>query len=100
VASDGQKTAQKNDERHRLHGYQLAPSRLKSRKNFLKSTTEITTSLEPERHQKWIPSKQTNNFKIKLVKKLPPGYRCEWNTWKTLNRLRVVVARTKKNLYN
>jgi hypothetical protein len=30
------------------------------------------------------------------MEKLPPGYRCEWNTWKTLNRLRVGVARTKK----
>jgi hypothetical protein len=50
VASDAQKTAQANDERYPLHGYQLAPSRLKSRKNFLKSTTEITTSLKYERH--------------------------------------------------
>lgn len=32
------------------------------------------------------------------MEKLPPGYRNEWNTWKTLNRLRVGVARTKKNL--
>jgi len=32
------------------------------------------------------------------MKKLPPGYRNEWNTWKTLNRLRVGVAQTNKNL--
>jgi len=65
----------------------------------LKSTTaEITTSLEHERHRKWIALNQTNNFKIKPVEKLPPGYHCEWNTWKTLNRLRVDVTRTKKNL--
>ncbi|VVC28130.1 Hypothetical protein CINCED_3A003757 [Cinara cedri] len=92
------KTAQTNDERHPLHGYQPAPSRFKSRKNFFKSTTEITPSFEHERHRKWIASNQTNNFKIKPVEKLPPRYRCEWNTWKALNRLRVGVARTKKNL--
>jgi hypothetical protein len=32
------------------------------------------------------------------MEKFPLGYRCEWNTWKTLNRLRVGVARTKINL--
>jgi len=62
VASDAQKIAQANDERHPLHEYQPAPSRLKSRKNFLKSTMEITTSLEHERHRRWIALNQTNNF--------------------------------------
>jgi hypothetical protein len=80
MVSDTQKTAQANDERHPLHGYQSAPSRLKSRKIFLKLTTDITTSLKYERRRRWISLNQTNNFKIKPMEKLPPGYRCEWNT--------------------
>lgn len=32
------------------------------------------------------------------MEKLPSRYHNEWNTWKTLNRLRVDVARTNKNL--
>lgn len=34
------------------------------------------------------------------MEKLPPGYRNEWNTWKTLNRLIVGVTRTKKIFIN
>jgi len=103
VASDAQKTAQTNDERHPLlYGYQPATSRLKSRENFLKSTTAIITSLEHGLHRRWIALNQTNNFKMRPTEKLPPGYRDEWNTWKTLDRLRVASdARTKKkNLRN
>jgi hypothetical protein len=91
AASDAQKTAQANNERHPLHGYQ-------PRKNFLKSTQEITTSLKYERYQRWIALNQTNNFKIKPMEKLLTRYRCEWNTCKTLNRLRVGVVRTKKSM--
>jgi len=34
----------------------------------------------------------------RAIESLPPGQNLKYETWKTLNRLRVGVARTKKNL--
>jgi len=48
------KTIQENYEKQPLHGYQPAPSRLKLKQIFLKSTSELTTSLDHEQLQAWI----------------------------------------------
>lgn len=86
VASDIQRSVQVNDKRHPLYGHQPVLTRLKSRKSFLKSTTELTTSAEHGRHRRWVALVQTNNFKIRPMEQLPPGYSDEWSIWNTLNR--------------
>jgi len=79
VASDAQKTAQAIDNRHSLHGYQPAQIRLKSRRNFLKSTTVIT-SLEYEQHRRWILIFKRDfeiNFKVRPMEELSTFHRSD-----------------------
>lgn len=69
------------------------------RAEIKKKLFDFPTSFEHEWHQKWIALNQINNFKIRPMEKLPPVYLCEWNTWKTLHRVKNKYNNIKQSIY-
>lgn len=51
-----------------------------------------------ERIQRWQNAHDTTTFEIKPKEELPSGYTKKWEIWKTLNRPRTGVIRTKVNI--
>lgn len=51
-----------------------------------------------ERIQRWQNAHGTTTFEIKPKEELPSGRTEKWEIWKTLNRLKTGVTRTKFNI--
>lgn len=83
---------------HPLHGHEPHAQRLKSRKSFLRTSKELKTTCEKARLELW---KAKESFPLgwkRIDETLPPGYDQGWLIWKSLNRLRSGVGRSKINL--
>lgn len=88
-----------SDEKHLLYGYKPQNNRLKSRHSFLHRTTGTLQSKTDERILRWKDRcKADEPIWTRATENLPPGRNLKYGLWKTLNRLRVEVGRTKKNL--
>lgn len=83
---------------HLLHGYQPPLSRLKSRKSFMRTTTPLTGQPGAARLSQWTAKSDCNDW-MAPSENLPPGGNQVWRVWKSLNRLRSGVGRTKDNLF-
>ncbi|CAI6360793.1 unnamed protein product [Macrosiphum euphorbiae] len=85
------------DQRHPMYGYLRPQRRLKSRRSFIANSTTIQDSPEQHRIRKW-------REELKCEKPVPPsdnlpcGGNQPWIIWKTLNRLRTRIAKTKANM--
>ena len=100
VAAETEKSRQENDPRHLLFNYTHPPRRLKSRKSFMAITPAITSSPESERLSRWrtyVMQSPAEGW-IMPAEALPPGADNGYVIWKTMNRLRTGVGRTKDNL--
>ena len=98
TASRAERLRQSTDPRHPLFGSEPAPTRLKSRRSFLSHVQpKAETNME-----RWIDKLKSNppsvDMRIQPSESLPPGSNAPWPTWKTLNRLRSGVGRTRENL--
>jgi len=90
-ASDIERTKQITDERHPIYNTQVEVFRLKSRKSFLKWTKKLVGNPQTARLKLWeVESKQ------KVEEKLPLGHNNKWMVWKTQNRLRTGVGRSRE----
>jgi hypothetical protein len=100
ISSRIERGKQKRDIRHPMYGQNDPTSRLKSKKSFLKVTEELTETPLLNRICEWKKLIMDTNGKrwMEQSKRLPPGNNLEWPVWKTLNRLRVGVGRTKENM--
>ncbi|KAI5739706.1 hypothetical protein M8J77_022428 [Diaphorina citri] len=95
VARDVERKKQVEDPRHSLHDHQPVPRRLKSRKSFLARSIHLKDPPESTRLFKW---KETLPHHPEPREELSPGSNLPYPVWRTLNRLRVGVARCKTNL--
>eukprot|EP00057_Strongylocentrotus_purpuratus_P005102 XP_003730216.1 PREDICTED: RNA-directed DNA polymerase from mobile element jockey-like [Strongylocentrotus purpuratus] len=102
VASRTERSRQVEDTRHPLYSHQPARTRLKSRKSFLHTVQPLSQPPHSTRVILWEEKRSENHHHEKLSiptkEQLPPGHRCDWNTWKSLNRLRTGVGRCKYNM--
>lgn len=93
IASDIERTKQIMDERHPMFNTQVESFRLKSRKSFLKCTKKLEDNPQSARLKLWkVESRQI------VEEKLPRGHDNKWVIWRTLNRLRTGVGRSRENL--
>nr|CAH7766115.1 unnamed protein product [Callosobruchus chinensis] len=91
--SMAERSRQSLDTRHPLHGHEPPATRLKSRKNFIKSTNPLTDSRSTTKETKWellLSENNTPNWNAK--ESLPAGSDLDWRAWKSLNRLRCCVG--------
>ena len=102
VASKLERSRQAYDSRHMLFNYQLAPSRLKSRRSFLHCVEplkeKISTWREEACKRKLKALPQSTRLNITPEERLSPGSNSGWTMWLCLNRLRTGVVRTKTEL--
>jgi len=99
ISADLERTKLETDRRHILYGKVSHKTRLKSREIFLKYTNILTKPLEQAPIDNWKHAiGHTENDQIQPVKHLPAGHDLDWSTWRTFNRLRVGVGRSKDNL--
>ena len=93
------------DQQHLMYGLTAAPSRLKSKKSFLRTVPPLDkdTTRQLQTQNLWqnytdnMPDQhRLQNFPVK--ESLPPGYKLQWNKWRCLNRLRSGVGETKSLL--
>ena len=97
TASRAERLRQSTDPRHPLFGSEPASTRLKSR--FFLSHVHPKAETNMERWIDKLKSKPPSvDMGIQPSESLPPGSNAPWPTWKTLNRLRSDVGRTKANL--
>ncbi|CAI6363865.1 unnamed protein product [Macrosiphum euphorbiae] len=82
------------DQRHPMYGYSGPQRRLKARRSFIANSSTIQDSPEQHRILKWREELQCE----KPAENLPCGGNQPWIIWKTLNRLRTGVAKTKVNM--
>ena len=98
TANRGERLCQSTYPRQPLFRSVPAPTRLKSRRSFL-SHFQPKAEINMER---WIDKLKSNppsvDMGIQPSESLPPGSNAPWPTWKTLNRFRSSVGRTKANL--
>ncbi|XP_062835725.1 CMP-N-acetylneuraminate-beta-1,4-galactoside alpha-2,3-sialyltransferase isoform X3 [Anolis carolinensis] len=97
VAANGERNKVEHCESHPLHGYHPPPTRLKSRKGFMRTTTPLDVPPAAARVSLWAAKPGNSNW-MAPQEGLPPGANQEWATWKSLNRLRSGVGRSKDNL--
>ncbi|VVC36891.1 Hypothetical protein CINCED_3A023895 [Cinara cedri] len=79
-----------------MHAIETNNFPLKSRNSFLKKTKCLTKIKEQERVMQW-----TNQIRDKIwvpIVVLLSGNQLEWPIWRTLNRMRTGVERTKDNM--
>lgn len=98
IASRIEKRKQEEDKRHPLYGHELPPSRLKSRKSFLRHTISLEDGASEERCELWRNKHPIPQYFINPEEHLPPGNELQWPIWKSLNRLRAQVGRCSYNL--
>ena len=93
---------QADDTRHPCHNHQPAPSRLKSRKSFLHAVQPLSQPPQTARLALWEEQRLAKQHQAKLPiptsEQLAPGHKSEWKLWKSLNRLRTGMGRSKTNL--
>ena len=93
---------QADDTRHPCHNHQPAPSRLKSRKSFLHAVQPLSQPPQTARLTLWeeqrIAKQHLAKLPIPTSEQLAPGHKSEWKLWKSLNRLRTGMGRSKTNL--
>ena len=81
---------------------QLAPSRLKSRKSFLHEVQPLSQPPQTARLTLWEEQRSAKQHLAKLPiptsEQLAPGHKSEWKLWKSLNRLRTGMGRSKTNM--
>ena len=88
-----------------MYGLAAAPSRLKSRKSFLRTvppldkgtTCQIKTQNQWQNYTDNIPN-QHKLQNVPVQKSLSPECKLQWNKWCCLNRLRSGVGKTKSIL--
>ena len=99
VACRMERTRQATDTRHQLFHHQLAASRLKSRKSFMRTVTPLDSSASNIRLRLWKDSPTDVPASVKMglevAESLPAGSGEDWLCWRTLNRLRTGVGRAK-----
>ena len=95
VSADTERTRQINDPRHPMFEYQAPASRLKSRKSFLHSTTELKCTPSQERINRWREqcAGGVQEVRPSVDESLPPGHNCRYGVWRAMNRLRTGVGR-------
>ena len=102
VASRTERRRQADDTRHPCHNHQPAPSRLKSRKSFLHAVQPLSQPPQTARLALWeeqrIAKQHLAKLPIPTSEQLAPGHKSEWKLWKSLNRLRTGMGRSKTNL--
>ena len=102
VASRTERRRQADDTRHPCHNHQPAPSRLKSRKSFLHAVQPLSQPPQTTRLALWTEQRIAKQHLAKLPiptsEQLAPGEKSEWKLWKSLNRLRTGMGRSKTNL--
>jgi retron-type reverse transcriptase len=98
VSCNVEKLKQEQDPRHPLHGHTLPPSRLKSRKSFMRCTAAIESPQSQKRLTHWQNTRAPPEDYVRPAEKLPAGHNQPWPIWKSLNRLRSQVGRSKENL--
>ena len=102
TASRAERLRQSTDPRHPLFGSEPAPTRLKSRKSLLRDVLSFVQSKAETNMERSIDKLKSNPLSVDMgiqpSESLPPGGDASWPIWKTLNRLRSGVGRTKANL--
>ena len=102
TASIAERLRQSTDPRHPLFGSEPAPTRLKSRRSFLSHVQPLVQPKVEINMEQWIDRLKSNppsvDMGIQPSESFPPGSNAPWPTWKTLNRLRSGVGRTRENL--
>ena len=102
VASRTERRRQADDTRHPCHNHQPAPSRLKSRKSFLHEVQPLSQPPQTARLTLWEEQRSAKQHLAKLPiptsEQLAPGHKSEWKLWKSLNRLRTGMGRSKTNM--
>ena len=88
--------------KHPLNGHLGVAPRLKSRRSFIKCTEPINTTAKAARMELWRerlePLDTSVHLNISADEHLPAGAENPWTTWKTLNRLRAQVGRSRVNM--
>ena len=84
-------------ELHPLYEYRPEHPRLKSRSSFMR-TEAMSDTPQKTRLQEWRNRCKHLEEWMTPNEELPPEYKEEWLTWKTINRLRTGVTRCKANL--
>ncbi|CAG9124587.1 unnamed protein product [Plutella xylostella] len=97
VASSAER-AKMDDTRHPMHGFIPAPQRLPSRRSFMKCVYPLNTSQAQGRCALWRQKVSLPTPFVQPSENLPPGHKLPWETWKSLNRLRTQVGRSKDNM--
>ena len=99
VASRTERIRQADDTRHPCHNHQPAPSHLKSRKSFLQAVQPLSQPPQTSRLTLWekqrIAKQHLAKLPVPTSELLAPGHKSEW---KSLNRLRPGMGRSKTNL--
>ncbi|KAL1445918.1 hypothetical protein WDU94_000020 [Cyamophila willieti] len=96
VCAEVEKAKQVNDPRHTLYGHQTHPRRLKSRKSFMSTTSEIQIPPEIRRVELW--NNKVHQPIIELGEEISKGENLPYPTWRSLNRLRTGVGRCAYNM--
>ncbi|VVC24696.1 Hypothetical protein CINCED_3A012938 [Cinara cedri] len=96
--ADWERTKIASDPRYPMYGITPQLSRLKSRKSFMNHTKAIlSTHPETERTTRWRKEISSTSSWVPN-ESLPPGHNETWPVWRTLNRFRTGIGRTKDNL--
>jgi len=96
VATCIKRTKQIIDQRHPMYGYLELRRRLKSRRSFIANTNVIQ---EPPTSSDYVnEQKQRAETPVPPDERLPPGENLQWPIWKTINRLKAGVAKTRVNM--
>lgn len=99
---DLERTKLETESRHILQDKDIHRSRLKSIKSFIKCRSILTKIPEQARIDCWkITIGNTKDNQISPSEHLehfPAGHNLDWPAWRTLNRLRTRVGRSKDNL--
>ena len=102
VASKKELLRQSEDERHPLYGHHAAPQRLKSRRSFLATVSPLEDNIPSTRLKLWDESLTEHGHDIHMFinpsESLPAGSKLPWITWRSLNRLRSGMGRSKANM--
>ncbi|XP_063620938.1 uncharacterized protein LOC134793329 [Cydia splendana] len=98
VATAVERAKQLRDSRHPLHSHTPITGRLKSRRSFVTNPALEYQTPQEARLVAWKSQLNEDSLNITPNERLPPGAKEKWVTWKSLNRLRSGVGRSKDNL--
>lgn len=98
VAGSLERSKMDTDARHPMHGYTPVRQRLPSRSSFMKCVNPLTMEPAQARCNLWAQTVSLPTPFVPLSESLPPGHKLPWPVWKSLNRLRTRVGRSKDNM--